>query len=241
MFTYVLSKSSDEVRFLGASFRAGNKPGIMTEPDARDLREITAAIREAHRQADWVIVSIHAHAGAPGDRESPAAFLVAFAHAAIDAGADLFAGHGPHVLRGIEIYKNKPIFYSLANFIFENETIRFQPQENYDQYKLPLTATPADFYDARSANDTRSFPADKKMWESVLAEVVFNGKRELQQIELYPITLGFGESRTRRGYPLPATGEQAAAIIDRVAKLSKPLGTTVAFVEGKGVVRVLRP
>jgi hypothetical protein len=78
------------------------------------------------------------------------------------AGSNLFVGHGPHVLRGIEIYKGKPIFCSLANFIFENETVRFQPQENYDQFKLPLTATPADFYDARSANDTRSFPANKE-------------------------------------------------------------------------------
>ena len=44
------------------------------------------------------------------------------AHWAIDQGADLFAGHGPHFLRGIEIYKNRPIFYSLGNFIFQNGT-----------------------------------------------------------------------------------------------------------------------
>ena len=41
----------------------------------------------------------------------------------IDAGADVVVGHGPHVLRGIEIYKGKPIFYSLANFMFQNETL----------------------------------------------------------------------------------------------------------------------
>lgn len=232
------SRSPDELRFLGATFRSGAKPGILTEPDAKDLQEITAAVHEARRQADWVVVSIHAHEGAPGDREAPAAFLVAFAHAMIDAGADLFAGHGPHVLRGIEIYKGKPIFYSLANFIFENETVRFQPQESYDQFKLPLTASPPDFYDARSANDTRSFSADRKMWESMLAEAVFNSKRELQRIDLYPITLGFGASRPRRGRPLPADGELAATIIDRVAKLSKPLGTSVTFQDRKGVVAV---
>ena len=227
-----------DLRFLGATFRSGDKPGLSTEPDPRDLKEITAEIRDARRQADWVMVSIHAHEGAPGDRESPAEFLVTFAHAAIDAGADLFVGHGPHVLRAVEIYKGKPIFYSIANFIFQNETMPFQPQESYDQFNLPLTASPADYYDSRSANDTRGFPADQKIWESVVAEAVFNSKRELQQIDLYPISLGFHESRTVRGRPLPATGALATSIIDRIAKLSKARGTNVAFQDGKGVVTV---
>jgi poly-gamma-glutamate capsule biosynthesis protein CapA/YwtB (metallophosphatase superfamily) len=227
-----------DVRFLGATFRAGDKPGVTTEPDAQDVKEIAAEIREARRMADWVMVSIHAHEGAPGDREAPAQFLVTFAHAAIDAGADLFVGHGPHVLRAIEIYKGKPIFYSVANFIFQNESLAFQPQESYDPYKLPLEATTADYFDARSANDTRSFPADQKVWESVVAEAVFNSKRELQDIQLYPITLGFRESRTKRGRPLPATGELAVSIIDRMSRLSKVMGTNVAFQDGKGVVKV---
>jgi poly-gamma-glutamate capsule biosynthesis protein CapA/YwtB (metallophosphatase superfamily) len=227
-----------DFRFLGATFRAGDKPGVATEPDTRDLKEITSEVREARRMADWVVVSIHAHEGAPGDREVPAQFLVTFAHAAIDAGADLFVGHGPHVLRAIEIYKGKPIFYSVANFIFQNEALPFQPQESYDQFNLPLEATTADFFDIRSANDTRSFPADQKIWESVVAEAVFNNKRELQQIDLYPITLGFHESRTKRGRPLPASGELAASIIDRVSKLSKAMGTSVVMQDGKGVVNV---
>ena len=228
--------SPDEVRFLGVTFKAGEKPAIVTEPDAKDVKEISAEIREARRQSDWVLVSIHAHEGAPGNREAPAAFLVAFAHAAIDAGADLFVAHGPHVLRGIEIYKGKPIFYSLANFIFENDMVRFQPQESYDQFHLPLNSTPADFYDARSSNDTRSFPADPKIWESLIAEAVFSPRRELLEIQLHPITLGFGASRTHRGRPMPANSAQSAAILERVAKLSAALGTTVTLHDGVGQV-----
>ena len=64
-------------------------------------------------------------------------FVVTAAHLAIDAGADIFVGHGPHILRGIEIYKGKPIFYSMANFAFENETMRFQPAESYAALGLP--------------------------------------------------------------------------------------------------------
>ncbi|HEX4593668.1 MAG TPA: CapA family protein [Bryobacteraceae bacterium] len=227
-----------DLRFLGVTFRSGDKPAVVTEPDGRDLQEITAGIRDARRQADWVMVSIHSNEGAPGDREAPAQFLVTFAHAAIDAGADLFVGHGPHVLRAVEIYKGKPIFYSVANFIFQNESLPFQPQESFDQFNLPSGATTADYFDARSANDTRGFPADQKIWESIVAEAVFNGKRELQEIDLYPITLGFHESRTKRGRPLPATGDLAASIIDRVSKLSKTMGTSVAYQDGKGVVKV---
>src|SRR5206468_3121534 len=54
-----------------------------------------------------------------GVEDRPPDFLVELAHDAIDNGADAFVGHGPHVLRGIEIYKGKPIFYDLAEFFRE--------------------------------------------------------------------------------------------------------------------------
>jgi poly-gamma-glutamate capsule biosynthesis protein CapA/YwtB (metallophosphatase superfamily) len=225
-----------DLRFLGATFRAGEKPGVTTEPDAKDMKEIAAEVRDARRQADWVIVSIHCHEGMPHDREIPAEFEVAFAHAMIDAGADVFVGHGPHVLRGIEIYKGKPIFYSVGNFIFENDLVPFQPQESYDQYNLPDTATPAEFFDARSANDTRSFAADWEYWESVEAEATFNARRELQEIDLYPIGLGFGRGRTHRGRPQPADEELGSKILNRVAKLSQPFGTKIVIEGGRGVI-----
>lgn len=217
----------DSVNFLGARFREGAERSIRTEPHAGDLAAIAASVKEARRQADWVIVSIHAHEGMPGDREKPAEFLTAFARAMVDAGADLFVGHGPHVLRGIEVYKGKPIVYSMANFIFENETIRFQPAESYQQQGLPLTATPADYYDNRSANDTRGFPVDRENWESILAEVEFAPDRSLKSITAWPITLGFGQSRQRRGQPVMAPAADAQRILERLRKLSEPLGTQV--------------
>ena len=79
-------------------------------------------------------------------------------HACIDEGADVFIGHGPHVTRGIEIYKDRPIMYSLGNFIFQNDTVRWQPSYNYETVKLDADATPADFYDARSDHDKPRLP-----------------------------------------------------------------------------------
>lgn len=54
----------------------------------------------------------------------------------------MFIGHGAHVLRGIEIYRDKPIFYSLGNFIAQNETIKHLPSDIYEKLKLPRDATP---------------------------------------------------------------------------------------------------
>jgi poly-gamma-glutamate synthesis protein (capsule biosynthesis protein) len=222
-------------RIGNAIVRAGDTPGSTTTALKDDVDGIVASIRDARRQADWVIVSIHSH---EGQANRPPDFLVGFAHAAIDAGADIFVSHGPHVLRGIEIYNGKPIFYGLANFAFENETMLFQPQESYDEQHLPLTATTADYFDARSANDTRGFPVQKAIWESVIAEVTFHGDRSIATIALDPISLGFGEPRSQRGRPRPASGTQAKATIDQIATLSAPFGTIVTFANGQGLVTI---
>ncbi len=226
--------------FLGLRFEEGNVPAVVTEPHPQDLRAILGTIEDARRQADWVIVSIHAHEGLPGNREAPAQFLVTFARAAVDAGADIVVGHGPHVLRAIEVYNGRPIFYSLGNFIFQNETVRFLPAENYESYGLGPEASPADFYDARSDNDRRSFPADKLNWESVVAFVTFDTNRRLAGITLQPITLGFRQIRTVRGRPRMADPQQSREIIERLAALSAPFGTEIRYQDGLGVVTLKR-
>lgn len=71
----------------------------------------------------------------------------------IDAGADVVAGHGPHVLRGIEMYTGRPMFYSLANFIFENGLVELQPADSYELLGLDGDSLPSDYFSKRS-NDT---------------------------------------------------------------------------------------
>ena len=92
--------------------------------------------------------------------------------AMVDAGADLFVGHGPHVLRGIEIYKGKPIMYSLGAFIFQNETLLRLPSENYEPLNLGPAAHVNDFNDARYDFDKSGFPADPPIWEAVVAAAI---------------------------------------------------------------------
>lgn len=103
--------------------------GFAPNPGFANLLDLPAAralVRTARREADVVVVTFHGGAeGAEATRVRPGSetFLgmsrgdvVAFAHAVVDAGADLVVGHGPHVLRGMEWYRGRLIAYSLGNF-----------------------------------------------------------------------------------------------------------------------------
>lgn len=82
-----------------------------------DLQRMKEDIKKAREQADVIIVSMHW-----GIHFVPAVladYQREVAHAAIDAGADLILGHHAHILKGVEIYKGKAIFYSLGNFAIE--------------------------------------------------------------------------------------------------------------------------
>jgi poly-gamma-glutamate capsule biosynthesis protein CapA/YwtB (metallophosphatase superfamily) len=164
----------DRLSFLGSQFHRGNRFHVATKVNREDAEATLRSLREARRQADFVIFSFHSHEfGAAGrrtaptdvDMEEPAEFHVEFAKAAIDAGADIVAGHGPHLTLGIETYRQRPIFYSLGNFIFQNDTVDVFPAESYGRFGLTHEATPADFLDARTDGGKRGFPASPEFWE----------------------------------------------------------------------------
>jgi poly-gamma-glutamate synthesis protein (capsule biosynthesis protein) len=230
----------DRIRLFGQSFVVGDGPAVRTEPLKEDVDQIAAVVRSASRLSDLTIVTIHAHEGAPGDRSAPAQFLPTFAHAMIDAGADLFTSHGPHVVRGVEMYQGKPILYSLGDFIFQNETLLRMPAEAYGQYGLGPEAGVADFNARRYDNDARGFPADREIWEGLVAVGAWQDRR-LVDLRLYPITLGFGQPAARRGRPLLAEGELARKILKDVADRSKPFGTEVQVSDAVGVVAIRKP
>ena len=186
--------------------------------------------------ADYTIVTIHAHES-DQKKSVPAKFLIEFSRKMIDAGADVVVGHGPHVLRGIEIYKGKPIFYSLANFMFQNETLLRVPEENYARYRLGNDAQINDWNSERYANDTRGFPTEREIWESVIAVPKWD-KESLFKIELYPITLGFREKRTIRGRPMFANKFLSRKIINDLIERSKPFGTKIEYKDGIGIIKI---
>ncbi|MBY0497661.1 MAG: CapA family protein [Cyanobacteria bacterium] len=226
--------TGDTLNFGGRRYVAGPKPGTRTEPNKQDVEEIARVVKSASALADIVIVSLHCHEGG-ANRSVPADFIPIFAKAVIDAGADVFVGHGPHVLRGIEIYKGKPIFYSLSNFIFQNETVLRMPEDSYEEYALNADAQPADYLDARYDKNRRSFPSDREYWDSVAVVTKWDGGKFLEA-ELHPITLGFQTPRSERGRPKLASGADAARILEMMTARSKAFGATVTVRNGIGIV-----
>jgi len=195
-------------------------------PNQEDSKRILQSIRDASKSADLVIVYQHNHvydvnfdsmfAEELPNRLVPPDWIKKWTHAEVDAGADIVVMHGAPVVQGVEIYHNRPIFYDLGNFIFN----------------LPLLeATPL---------------LEPIVWESVVASVEFQGKN-LRSITFRPVALnqmGQGQVDTQddhpfslpenprpflatRGLPMPATGEKATYILERLAESSRPFGTKV--------------
>ena len=228
---WIPEEKPDAYRYLDKYYVEGDTPRVSTSPKEGDLEDIARWISEARRQSDLVVATIHAHEGQNGDSNTQeiADFIVPMAHHWIDAGADVFVGHGPHTLRGLEIYKGKPIFYSLGNFFFTYSTIRRYGSETYDQFHLPPTATPSDASRATYLDEEGEYKgmhADPQYWRSVIPVCRFEG-RELVDLELHPVELGFDLPEPQRGIPTLADSEQGAIILDDMKRLSAPFGTTL--------------
>jgi poly-gamma-glutamate synthesis protein (capsule biosynthesis protein) len=237
---------SAELSLLGNRYLPGEGFSITTKANDRDLQDNLRWLREARRQADWIVVSAHCHefggaslltAGTRADLEETADFFTKFAHQAIDEGADIFVGHGSHFPMGIEIYKGKPIFYSVGNFIFQNETVGFFPADAYERFDLDLKATPSDFLDARTNRGKKGHPSDPAYWENMFAVCEFASKK-LKEVRVYPIDQGFGRPIPQRGRPLLAEGEVAQRVIERVKRLSERYGTKLSRRDGMGIIEV---
>jgi poly-gamma-glutamate synthesis protein (capsule biosynthesis protein) len=222
----------NELTFMGRKFVPGSPTAVLSAGRDSDIERITNAVTVARRNASIVIVTIHAHAAA-AEQSVAAGFLRPFAHACIDAGADAFFGTGPHLLRAIEVYQDKPIFYSLGNFLFQFETVKQIPAEVFQAGQLDVeTLDPSLYYDWIA-----DFYSDSVFWESVVPYITFEGG-VVQEIKLYPITLGREDPRHRRGTPMMATREEGHKIVDDLMRLSRPYGTQLEFREGIGYVRV---
>ncbi len=109
VFAFLAYNDSDIVPL---SYEAGAGAGTaLMRSDA-----MVKAVKGAKNFADIVIVSMHSgteYEPLPNERQTR------FAHAAIDAGAEMVIGHHPHVIQPAELYKGKHIFYSLGNFVFD--------------------------------------------------------------------------------------------------------------------------
>lgn len=211
-------------------FVPSETPRIETTALARDVDALVESVRVARRMADIVIVALHCHEGVQGrwNTDTPAEFLQPLAHRLIDAGAHAVMGSGPHMLRGVELYRGRPICYSLGNFIFNLEKTAAFPLETYEQQGMALTSTTADLYDRVTGYQQRD-----AFWQSVVARFEFDGDA-LVSSALHPITMGQHMPRSRRGTPRLTSVEEGRRILQRLDGLSRPFGTSVEVIEEAG-------
>jgi poly-gamma-glutamate capsule biosynthesis protein CapA/YwtB (metallophosphatase superfamily) len=189
-------------------------------PNQEDSQRILQSIREARRHADLVIVYQHNHVfgnhsfatiftEGMQERLAPNDWLKKWTHAEVDAGADIIVMHGAPLLHGVEIYRGRPIFYDLGNFI----------------YNVPPTLTYIDEpMNWESAVAYVQFQG-KNLQSISFRPIVLNNVGEGQpDIHNEYANNQFLDSR---GLPSPVTGARARYILQRLADASKPFGTTV--------------
>ena len=220
----------DSLRFMGQSFKAGDVPAFTYEGNEDDVAGILRSVREGKQLSDFLILTQHAHEPGNWSRQ-PADYLPTLVRSAIDEGADMFIGHGPHQLRGIEIYEGRPIFYSLGNFIF-HDNLTPVPYAMFERYDVdPREGTEGDVNAAMGEGFN-----NQPNFESVITASRFEDGR-VSEIRLYPIELRQENRLANRGVPRLAPPETADRILERLQELSAPFGTDIEIEDHVGVIR----
>ena len=137
-------------------------------------------------------------------------------------------GTGTHQLKGIEIYRGCPIFYSLGNFVFRDELINFAPHDLFERYHADSSITPEELYILRSRNATVGLEFDPYNYRSVVPVIETDGRR-ISSVELVPIELGFDDPSKEKGMPYLADNETSEEIYSRLSALSREYGTHLDF------------
>ena len=189
-------------------------------PNHGDSQRILQSIRDARQHADIVIVYQHNHVfgnhsfatifteGMP-ERLAPNDWLRKWTHAEVDAGADIIVMHGAPLLHGVEIYRGRPIFYDLGNFIYN-----VPPTLTY--IDEPMNWESAVAYVQFQGKNLRSIS-----FQPIVLNNVGEGQPDIHN------EYANNQFLDTRGLPSPATSARAGYILQRLADASRPFGTTI--------------
>jgi poly-gamma-glutamate synthesis protein (capsule biosynthesis protein) len=225
-----------EVVFGEQTYRLSEKSGLSYDMDLYDHAGLLKSVREAKAASDLTVFTIHAHESTTGlddDTPPPPDFLIKLFHDCIDAGADVIMGGGPHSLRGIEIYKGKPIFYGLGVFFIKGE-IKVLQETAFRVFPDSTGHAPPPRPPERSVRPGGN-PAS--WYDGIVAIADFeNGKAKA--VRLYPLDVGNTYDVARRGNPHLADPETARRILGNLQRDSAPFGTKIEIEGSIGVIRI---
>ena len=231
---------------IATGYMTPDKPGVIhfgqqvftTDPDAvettcnaKDKKRLIAAIREAKSRYDYVFVMIHCHDSDWVRVENPPAYYREFAHAAIDAGVSAIFGGGCHRLRGVEIYRNAPIFYSLGDFIYQGPKVEILPADFMEKYDVDIFATAQEALWARSRGDKVGLHCNKLNYQTFLPRIEYEDGA-MTSFKLLPVYLNFDRKDDLNGLPAAAEGKEAEEILAVLDGLSEPFGTRLKMEKG---------
>jgi poly-gamma-glutamate capsule biosynthesis protein CapA/YwtB (metallophosphatase superfamily) len=228
---------TERLELFGTWYKVGSQPGDLSYTmDPGDLQEILRSIRTGKQLSDLMIVEIHCHQNSFAFQEysldnTVPDFLVDLAHQAIDNGADVFIAHGVHTLRGVEIYKGRPIFYGLASFT------QREPRLAYEALDPSSVRNPSDVVEG--AEGLAASERYRSMRETLLVTCQYEEGR-LVEVRLHPADTGQDISRpfARIGIPMTPSPEKARSTLEKMQRLSEPFGTTIAIEDNVGVIRI---
>jgi len=224
---YFAELNDGETELGELKFILGDEPRYVMKVNEKDMQRVERAIYEAKLQADYIMVSVHSHQLDGDAKENPAEFLKEFSHRCIDSGANAIVGHGPHLLRPIEIYKDCPIFYSLGDFVLQLYSIEFAPEDFFAKHGLTSESTVHDLLKKRSKNFTVGLMEDKRMFRSVIPYwETEDGK--LKKLVLMPIEMAMDGNKSAIGLPRRSNNPEIA---EYLADMCKPYGTKIVVRE----------
>ena len=221
--------------FGGIKFREGEIEGKMTTCNPLDLQRTKVSISKAREYSDYVIVAAHSHQIKGEHYHEPDYFFEEFCRECIDAGACAVIGSGTHQLKPLEIYKGKPIFYSLGNFIFQNNSVEILPPDFMEKYGLAPDSTAWQGLNARSKNNRVGLHTDIANYRSLIPYFEIEGGR-MTRLSLLPISLGFNLDDSLKGLPYAAEGNEAKNIFEQLQEISKPYNTEMRL--NKNIIEV---
>lgn len=209
-------------------FVLGEDYGLIYEINKKDVERLKASICEAKMCADYVIVSVHQHQIEGMDKTTVPEFHKQLMRGIIDDGADAVISHGPHLLRAIEVYKEKPIFYSLGDFLIQLYDVAFAPEDFYVKYGMNSDQSTIELLKKRSSDFTKGLMAQKEMREAIIPFWETDENNNLKSLKLMPVYASCGEGKYIEGLPQPA---RDLAFMDKLAELSKPYGVEIKMNE----------
>jgi PAS domain S-box-containing protein len=226
------------VRLFTTTYALGDRGRQQFRMHADDQRLILRSVREAKEAADFVITAVNSRESAwtiPFDfmQAEPADFLITLAHEAIDNGADAFVASGVRVLRGIEIYRGRPIFYGLMSYNYQTPNTPVAYDTYRDKDLNPFTSEYTE-----SELSWKDWPAaNAESLESVVCDASFHDGK-LTEVRIYPIEFGYGLPMSQKGPPRLSTGEVARRVLAQMQRLSEPLGTHIVIEDDMGIISV---